>query len=112
MESNFMKMAIDNGFTPYPKDFRPYDNWFGVSKMHPDAMLTKGEKKITLSLQGLATPFPYNHANRGEILAALSARSVKYICFQDGEKVVYENYFGELPTTELIEQFINEKTPN
>lgn len=96
-ESNFIQKAISNGFIPDEKDFTPNSNWFGVSKQHPDVILNKDNRTIVLSLNGCLTPYSINENGK------------KYICFKENNKIIYESFFGELPSVEFIESFILEE---
>ena len=107
--ANFIHKALIMGFEPYPKYFNPNDNWFGVSaisdKGHtPDAKLTRGNKKIILSLQGTYMPFPKEITPQWESLAKQIA--LKYLGFYEGDQIKYETWFGNLPSNEFIERFI------
>lgn len=101
-QSNFVQKAISNGFTPLPKDFRADSNWFGVSKQHPDAIISRGEKKIILSLQGMLTP----ESSDEKVQNLISELGVKYICFKSNDVILYESFFGEMPDNEFINRFI------
>ena len=108
-EANFSHKALIKGFVPFPEYFKPYDNWFGVSACAyqgytPDAILTRGDKKIILSLQGMAMPMPKEKIEGWDEVA--KECNLKYLAFINGEKTEYETYFGQLPSAEFIEQFI------
>lgn len=109
-QNNFIKTAIENGFIPHPKDFTPNSNWFGVSKQNPCAMLTRGDQKIHISLNGFSMPFPYYNERIDEIKSLMREIGCKYLCFKEGETKLYETYFGELPSQDFLDGFIQQKT--
>lgn len=104
-EANFTHRALMNGFEPRPENFDPYNNWFGLSTYDPDARLTRGNKTIILSLQGIGMPEPKEITDGWYEVAKQGA--LKYLCFYIDEKVIYETWFGQLPEMDFIEQFIS-----
>lgn len=110
-EANFTHKALMRGFKAniLKEKFYPYTNWFGVSAgaytgMSPDEVLSKGNKRIFLSIQGMLTP------NEASVLyPELSKQmALKYICFMEGDNEVYKTYTGEVPSEKIIEDFIND----
>lgn len=101
--STFTQKAIENGFIPSSKYFRGNDNWFGVSKQHPDAVLyrEKDDKKIILSLNGMFTPYSL------EAQHVILECGCKYIAFIKNDVIIYQNWFGEIPSEKFINDFID-----
>lgn len=104
-EANFVDKALIMGFKPN-FDVKPYDNWFGVSAYCPDLVLIRGGKVITLSLQGSAMRIPKEDEMTPEILKLMQSVSCKYISFVNDGKYEYENFGGNLPSNEFVENFI------
>ncbi len=108
-EANFTHKLIYKGFKVKnsAKVFKPYDNWFGVSKYVPECVFIRGNKKIILSLQGAAITFSIDVSCLSEEIQELfKACAVKYIAFYDKINLQYETFSGELPDMEFIEAFI------
>lgn len=97
------KMGITNipsiGIEKY-SNFNPINNWFGVSKYTPDVMFVKDDKTITMSLNGLATPYNEKYKELFETC------SIKYIKVKQGDKILYEDWTGNLPSKELINSIL------
>lgn len=81
---------------------QPKLNWFGVSTYSPCWVLMKGNKSLTMSLQGVLAPYNDKYSD------LFNSRSVKYIKLQDGDNVIYEDWTGQLPSKEIVNHFINE----
>lgn len=100
-EANMTHKFAYRGFNWHrPVDF--YSNWFGCSVYEPDLIFTRDQKKIVMSLQGMAMPKP----TRDEDWALIKAGAAKYIGFSENGKVMYESWSGNLPSNEFIENFI------
>jgi hypothetical protein len=104
-EINFVAKALTKGFWSHPEDIDPNDNWFGTSRIKPDALLTKGHKQIKLSLQGISMPSP--DLQSSDIMALLNNCACKYLAFIDNGKILYQDWTGNLPSNEFIEKFID-----
>jgi len=96
---------IDNGFTvsvagSKDNDFRPNNNWFGLSLYHPDVRLNKNDIEVKMSLQGISCPYNEKYYD------LFKSRAVKYIRVKRGDLVLYEDWTGNLPPKELIESII------
>ena len=109
-EANFTRRALMNGFVASPAHFNPCHNWFGVSACAypgytPDAILTRGNKKIQLSLQGFGMPMPKKPPPEFWVLA--DKLNLKYLGFFIDGKAIYQTWYGELPDMEFIENFIS-----
>ena len=103
-ELNFVQAAIQNGFVADQPNFNPLNNYFGVSVYHPDVILSRGNRKIIISLQGMA-PLPKEKPQGYD--QALMSGSIKYIGFYQDEVAVYESYFGKLPDGDFLQGFIS-----
>lgn len=108
-KESFTVKALNNGFKPFPEYFNGKDNYFGVSTLcskgyTPDAIITKGNKQIAISLQGAFMPMP--KLITPEIQILLNNRSTKYIGFFIDKKAIYQTWSGEMPTEEFINNFI------
>jgi len=108
-ENNFTQLALSNGFTAFPNYFNPINNWFGCSRTTPDFELTKGNKVITLSLQGGFMPMPNDMNKYKELLKQVAC---KYLAFKIDNKIVYETFTGELPPMEFMQEFISTASYN
>lgn len=115
-EESFTGQFIKSGFEVYKsffdqskclygfvkdKSFSPTLNWFGVSLYSPDRIFLKKEKKITMSLQGMIIPYNERYDD------LFKTKSCRYIKIQDGETILYEDWTGNLPDQELINNFLN-----
>ena len=66
--------------------------------------LTRGDKKIKLSLQGCGMPFPENQDENW--LAVCRGMGLKYFGLFEGSECVYQDWFGRFPDNEILEKFI------
>lgn len=107
-EANWVHKAVYMGFrVKYCGNrFNPYDNWFGVSKYYPEAVLLKGNKKIVLSMQGFL--MPNTVYDNPELKPILDDMSCRYLGFSIAGEIVYETFTGELPDMDFIENFITQ----
>lgn len=85
------------------KTFSPKNNWFGLSTYCPDASFKNGNKKVILSLQGVSCSFAEYKEEHKELWDTMS---IKYVCFKNDEKIVYEDYTGIMPNEEFIKDFV------
>lgn len=103
-EANMTHRFIKRGFNP-SRGFNPYENWFGVSVYEPNLIFTRGKKAVLMSLQGMSMPLPTSE-NTGT-WELIKSRSCKYIGFKDGKNILYEDWSGNLPSQDFIENFIS-----
>ena len=101
---SFTGSFIKNGFKP-SREISPTENWFGVSVYRPDLTMTKGNKKLQMSLQGMYMPFP-KELTEG-IRTLLQQCACKYIGLYENEVPVYETWSGQLPDKETLNKFLN-----
>ena len=100
---NFVDKAIRMGFeTEDKKKPKTNDNWFGVSKYHPDAWLKRGEKTIKLSLQGMSMPLNIPE----QYFEFAKKRDLKYIAFYENNHIIYESWTGEIPSFSILDKFL------
>lgn len=106
-EANFVHKLIYRGFIPRTVNgrFTPYDNWFGVSAYSPDLTLKRGKKFVKMSLQGVSIPFDIPEDRAIELAPIFKERACRYMCFVDGDNMLYETFTGELPSNEFITEF-------
>ena len=89
-----------NNFKPYVKIIQPKNNWFGTSIMEPDTVFVKGNKEMIMSLQGFLAP--YNNSYK----ELFDNCSIRYICLKDNDVKIYEDWTGNIPSKEVITNFI------
>jgi hypothetical protein len=111
-EANWVHKCLYKGFKEvgYAKELKPYRNWFGCSLYSPDRILKRGDKTITLSLQGIYTRFDHDALDRYKEIFKECA--VKYLCFRNKDEIVYETWTGKLPDIDFVEDFINAEIQN
>ena len=85
----------------YKKQINPTCNWFGISVYEPDTYFIKDDKVMLMSLQGFATPY------NGSYQELFKNGAIKYIRMQVKDKILYETWTGNLPSKEIVKQFIN-----
>lgn len=88
-------------FIPYKKEIRSNENWFGTSLYEPDTIFLKDDKELVMSLQGISTPYNSKYKE------LFDSCSIKYIRLKHKDKVIYENWTGNLPDKETVKQFLN-----
>lgn len=86
------------------KDFNPKNNWFGLSLYEPEGYFVRGDKSVLMSLQGVSIPVNKDIYDKYNDL--FNKRSIRYICLKDKGQVLYEDYTGNLPPKELVNEFI------
>ena len=102
-EGSFTGQFLKAGFSSgYP--ISPTSNWFGVSVYSPDMILKKDNKKVHLSLQGMAMPMPYGEDDG--VWDLVKQCKCKYIGLFIDDKPIYQNWTGNLPPKELVELMI------
>lgn len=84
-----------------PKQINPMNNWFGTSLYEPDTIFIKGNKEMIMSIQGIGSEWNEKYK---ELFESVSIRYIKLI---DNDKVIYENWTGELPPKEIVKEFLN-----
>lgn len=107
-EQSFTGQFLVNGFTVYApefgwhldRSFNPTLNWFGVSIYSPDRLFLKGDKSMIMSLQGHIVPYNDKYATLFE------DKAIRYIKISNGDKIIYEDWTGNLPDKELIKEFL------
>ena len=88
------------GFFLYKKKISPTTNWFGISLMEPDTIFLKGNKEMVMSLNGVESPYnPKFHE-------LFKSKSIRYICMKKDNDIIYEDWTGNLPPKELVDEFI------
>ena len=103
LEKSFTGQFLFNGFiSKHP--ISPTINWFGVSVYDPDVILKKDNKKVLLSLQGMAMPMPYGE-DEG-VWKLVEQCKCKYIGLFIDEKPIYQSWTGNLPPKELVQSFL------
>lgn len=85
----------------YKKQISPTINWFGTSVYEPDTYFVKGDRRLLMSLNGVETP----HNER--YIDLLKTCSCKYIKMEIGDKTIYEDWTGNLPSKEIVKEFLN-----
>lgn len=109
---NYSKIFIDRGFEPVTLSKIDFNsNWHGASVCHPDIEFKRGEKKIYLSLQGSKMRIPHREEFKTEseyesFISVARNMSLKYICFIETGKIIYEDYYGKFPDNNFIDKFI------
>lgn len=83
------------------KQIRSNENWFGTSLYEPDTIFLKDDKELVMSLQGISTPYNSKYKE------LFDSCSIKYIRLKHKDKVIYENWTGNLPDKETVKQFLN-----
>ena len=84
------------------KPIYPKNNWFGVSVYNPDLVIKKGTKILIMSLQRFLTPLE-GFIKHKELSKNMGLR---YVCMREAENVVYETYTGEIPSDEILNNFL------
>jgi uncharacterized HAD superfamily protein len=104
-EQSFTGQFLVNGFVPtMQKKINPTNNWFGISTYHPDEIFVNGKKKVIMSLQGILCDI--NPCDT-HMMGVAKNMGLKYIKMQNGNDIVYENYYGQLPSKEIVQSFLN-----
>lgn len=107
-EANWIHKAYMRGFELIMGSTDFYNNWFGLSLYWPDAKFKRGNKLIHMSLNGTTFYYPEDP----DIIEAIRKVEPKYLGFFINDEPVYENWFGNLPSQEFIEDFIREEQNN
>lgn len=99
---NFAEKAMRAGFAPTPSDYRPNDNFFGVSTYSPDAQLKKGGKVIAISFGGQYCQefWRMGHGDKEP------THNTKLIGLINSGKPIYVSFDGLVPSNELLESFL------
>lgn len=116
-EQSFTGQFLKAGFESYLAGFiqtpphtlcsignlNPRANWHGVSVYEPDWILKKGDLEIVMSLQGMISPRGYDK----KIMDGFKNGTIKYIGLFNGETIIYQDWFGNLPSKEIVKVFLN-----
>jgi hypothetical protein len=68
--------------------------------------LTRNVKKIQFSLQGIDMPWPDKPSK--EFLQVVNGGGAKYFGLFEDNTPIYQNWFGQFPSNEFLENFILE----
>ena len=88
-------------FKLYKKSISPTTNWFGTSLYEPDTIFVKDEIQMVMSLGGVEAPYNEKYKQ------LFDQKSIKYIRIQKKNKTLYEDWTGNLPPKELINELFN-----
>ena len=114
LSETFIDKILDAGFTEtllkkLGYSYTQKDNWFGVSKYHPEAAFQKGNKEVFISLQGPSgVQYLYRENLLSNHMELADNMALKIIVFLRNGFIEYITATGELPTAEFIEKFITD----
>lgn len=87
-------------FNIHKKEINPTINWFGTSVYEPDTYFVKNDKVLLMSLQGITTPYNPKYDE------LFNSSSIKYIKMYTKDNVIYEDWTGNLPSKEIVKEFL------
>lgn len=85
------------------REWSPDNNWFGVSKYHPDIELIKGDRKVVISLGGFAMRYP--NSMSAEMSTMIDNGHARYIRFEKNGRTFYETWEGIVPREHFVKIF-------
>lgn len=106
-ELNIVDQLLNAGFKEtWIKDYNPKNNWFGVSKYHPDALFVRDNKEVIISLGGaFGTIYVPDKILRANI-ALFNNTAARIIILFENKKITYLNIHGVFPPTKILNEFL------